>query len=445
MERYASSPFVAKRRRRRRPSDGWGGARLERWGPVLAGVVMLSGVSIAFAASAEDSSSNSLISVLQRSIDVDNASGMRVGTAIITPSLEVADTYDTNIFATSGREHSDWYASLLPSLAIQSDWLRHSFSLKADGEFRQYDNFSREDVSNVSVAANGRIDLASNAYILAGGGYQLLHEDRGALVPVNGISPTQYTVVSGRTGFVVEPAPLGLRLDATVGSYGYNNAALFGGAVVPENARDHVVYALEPRVTYQVTPQYNAFLRAVVNRRQYTALREPDGIDRSSTGYSADLGTSFKLGGLAIGEFYLGYIRQAYQSRIASPITGVDFGGKIEWRASPEMSLRLDLSRSIEETSILGSPGFMQTALRFGVEHELAPRFLLLGSIGFVNADFGGAAGSSNLYELKLGARYLLSSNFSAGLEYDFGHRASSAALPHYTRQIVELRLRGQL
>jgi hypothetical protein len=33
----------------------------------------------------------------------------------------------------------------------------------------------------------------------------------------------------------------------------------------------------------------------------------------------------------------------------------------------------------------------------------------------------------------------------SAGLEYDLGVRASSAALPSYTRQVVELRLRAQL
>ena len=43
---------------------------------------------------------------------------------------------------------------------------------------------------NASIAGTGRIDLAPNAYVLTGASYQLLHEDRGALVPVNGIKPT---------------------------------------------------------------------------------------------------------------------------------------------------------------------------------------------------------------------------------------------------------------
>jgi hypothetical protein len=46
---------------------------------------------------------------------------------------------------------------------------------------------------------------------------------------------------------------------------------------------------------------------------------------------------------------------------------------------------------------------------------------------------------------VSLGARDVILGNLSAGLEYDLGVRASSAALPSYARQVIELRLRGQL
>ena len=181
----------------------------------------------------------------------------------------------------------------------------------------------------------------------------------------------------------------------------------------------------------------------MVNRRQYNSTREPDGLGRSSTGYAADIGTSLKLPGFAAGEIYLGYLAQNYDARVAKPIAAVNFGGNVEWRPNAATALRINLGRSVEESAMLGSQGYLQTALRLGVEHEVVQRVMLLGSVSYSNADFAGGAGSSNLYGLSLGTRYVIAGNLSAGLEYDVGIRASSAALPSYTRQVVELRLRG--
>ncbi len=422
------------------------------WGQAIAGVVIVSGLTVAVTAPAEENAGHQLS--VQQAHEA-GARGLRVGSAIVTPSLDVAGSFDTNVFAAPNRERSDWFASFTPRLDVESDLPRHSFSIRAQGEFRQYATYTRENVGNASVAGTGRLDLAANAYVLAGGSHQRLHEDRGALVPVNGINPTRFTVTSGKAGFVIEPSPLGLRLDATIDSYAFSNVTLFGGAIVNETARNRVVYALQPRISYRIVPQYDAFIRAVVNRRQYGSRPLPDGLGRSSTGSAVDFGSAFNLPGFAAGEFYLGYLRQNYDARQATPITAVNFGGNVEWRPTDATSFRLDLTRSVEESAMLGSPGFLQTAVRFGIANEVAPRLLLLGSVGYVNADFarggggggggGGAVGNSNLYQAKIGAQYLVAANVSAGLEYNVGHRASSAALPNYTRQIIELRVRGQL
>jgi hypothetical protein len=450
MDAYPISSSSRKRRRRKRRGISGDTVRYDRWGRAVAGVVILSGVSIAIAAPAEEGASGNWLGVLQGMLNPTGASGLRVGSLIVTPSLGLATTYDSNVFAARKHGHSDWSAGFFPGIDIDTDWSRHAFSLKAQGEFQRHETFGREDVDNVSLAGTGRIDLAPNAYVLTGASYQKLHEDRGALVPVNGVHPTPFTVMSGKGGFVIEPSPLGLRLDATIDAYAFDNVALFDGTIARETARDRIVYALEPRISYKIAPQYDAFVRAMVNRRQYNNTREPDGLGRNSTGYAADLGTSLKLPGFAAGEIYLGYLAQNYDARVAKAITAVDFGGNLEWRPNPATSLRFNLGRSIEESAILGSQGYLQTAVRLGVEHEVVQRVVLLGSASysradFSHSDFAGAVGSSNLYGLSLGTRYAINGMVSAGLEYDLGIRASSAALPSYTRQIVELRLRAQL
>jgi hypothetical protein len=447
MELYTPKGLGIGRRRRRRKHRGLPLVRESRglWGKALAGAVILSGVGVAVAAPSDAPSTATLLDLLRPVLDPNAAHSLRVGSVLVTPSLGADGGLDTNVFDAPNHEHSDWFASLSPSLDIESDLPRHALSLRAQGELRQYATYSREDTGNFSLAGTGRIDLAGNAYVLAGGGYQLLHEDRGALVPVNGKSPTQYSVTSAKTGFVIEPSPIGLRLDASVDSYAYNNIALFGGGFAEETARDHVVYALEPRISYQIQPQYDAYVRAVVNRRQYNSTREPDALDRSSIGYAADIGSAFGLAGFAKGQFYLGVLGQNYDSNLAKAITTVDFGGAVEWRSSKQTLFRFTVSRSVEESAILGSAGYLQTAVRLAVEHYLLPRIRLDGSLGYINANFTGAGGSSDLYQMKLGARYEVSDNLSAGLEYDVGRRQSSVALPTYTQQIVELRLRGEL
>src|SRR5262249_35485805 len=108
-------------------------------------------------------------------------------------------------------------------------------------------------------------------------------------------------------------------------------------------------------------------------------------------------------------------------------------------------ALRFNLERSIEDSAELGARGYLQTAVRLAVEQALMPRTMAFGSFGYINADFPGTTGHSNLFDLQVGARYLLTQRVTAGLEYNFAYRPSDAALPNYTRQIIELTLHGSL
>ena len=385
------------------------------------------------------------LSVVER-VEAGNApEPIRAGAMVLQPALSLEGSYDSNILAASNNAKGDFFVAARPSLTVQSEWPRNALVAKAEGEFREYASNSSENIGNVAAAAAGRIDLAPNAYVLGGGGYQLQHEDRGALNAVNGIQPTQYTLIGGNAGFVLQPAPLGLRLDVSVDSYGFSNVTASGGAAINETARDRVVYALVPRVSYAVTPQYDAFVRAVVNHRQYNSTRQADGIDRTSNGYAADLGIAFDAAGFAAGEFYVGYLQQDYESRAVKPIQAVDVGANVIWSPSQATSIRLNFARSVEESTLPGAAGSLQTAFRFALEHEVLRNVLLLGSAAYIKAEFPALSGSTDIYEAAVGMRYVVNPNLSAGFEYALRYRSSMAALNGYTRHIVGLRLRGRL
>ncbi|MBV9858926.1 MAG: outer membrane beta-barrel protein [Alphaproteobacteria bacterium] len=385
------------------------------------------------------------LSVLERPREDYDPLGVRLGHYILDPSIDVLGVYDSNIYATPRGTRSDYINSVIPALSVQTDWARHALGFKAQGEIKDYAIHSSEDVNNVTVAANGRYDIARDVYFLGGGGYELLHEDRGSTDVLQGRYPTQFTVASGNAGFVFAPTRLGFRLDGTVDSYAFDNVPAGTGPVVNETSRDRVVYALTPRVSYEITPQYNAFLRAVVNRRQYNSTRELDGLDRSSDGYQIDLGSSLNLAELITGDAYLGYIQQQYDQEASREISGADFGANLLWNLTQITSLRLNVARTIEESTIPNSLGFLQTSAKLTLEHELLRNVVLSGSLTYINADFENVPGSSNFYEASFGARYLFNHYFSAGLEYELRHRSPIEFLPSFTRQIVGLRVRAQL
>ena len=383
------------------------------------------------------------LSVLQRMEQQFAPEASRAGSGLIQPTGTLDLSYDSNVLA---RNHvgGDFTASVQPGVEIRSEWTNHSVGLKAQGEARQYAVHTSENQLNGNVAANGRADLAPNAYLVGQAAVQRLHEDRGALVPAQGIRPTPVTVAGFGGGLVIEPAPMGIRIDGSVDAYSFENVT---GTLGPinETARNRIVYSLVPRITYAIIPQYDAFIRAVVNRREYNSTRLPDGIARDSTGTGADLGLAYDLPGLAVGEFYVGYLSQDYDRRGLRPIQAVDFGANLLWSPSAATTVRLNLSRSVEESVIPGSPGYLQTAVRLAIEQELMRDIVALGSAAFIRADFAPGNTGTNIYEFSIGARHFLGDGLTVGVEYLFRHRDKMVFLPAYTRQIVGLRLRGEL
>lgn len=385
------------------------------------------------------------VSVAQRPRENYGPLGLRVGQFIVDPSLDVQSVYDSNIFATSSKTASDYITDVSPALSVQSDWTRHALGLRLQGEFKEYADHTTENVGNLTVAANGRYDIAQDVYLLGGGGYELLHEDRGSPNAVNGKFPTQYTVTSANAAFVYMPSRLGFRLDSTVDSYAFNNVPADFGPVINETGRDRIVYALTPRVTYELTPQFNVFVRAVVNRRQYNSTRLSDGLDRSSTGDEVDAGTALNLAELVTGEVYVGYLEQDHDQTRSHAISAPDFGANLLWNMTPIDSLRLNVARSVEESTLTNSLGYLQTTAKLSVEHELLRNVVLTGSLSYLNADFQNIRGSSNFYDAIIGGRYYFNHYLSAGLTYDFRYRSSIEFLQQYTRHIVALQLHAQL
>jgi hypothetical protein len=360
--------------------------------------------------------------------------GMRMGAFIVHPSLSVVGTYDSNVFATSSGEKSDFYVSELPTLSIGSDWNQHAIALTVSGAFKQYASHSSEDVNNFTVEASGRYDVSNGEYFSVDAIYQLLHEDRqDPNATASAKNPIEYKVMGGDLVYVRQKARLWFRIDNTLTAYDFNNASTAGGATIPENFRDRIEYVIAPRLNYEIQPGYNAFLRVIGNERQYFSQELGAGpmgenVRRNSHGWEVDAGTAIAISPISTAEVYVGYLKQYYENPLFKSPSGVAFGANLIWNVTPVTTIRGGFSQAVAETTLENASSSLETSVQLTAEHELLRNLLLLASVGFTHDDYQqmGPSRNDNTFGVDVGARYLVNRNWTASLDVNYSQRDSS-------------------
>ncbi|MEW6989924.1 outer membrane beta-barrel protein [Colwelliaceae bacterium 6441] len=76
-------------------------------------------------------------------------------------------------------EQSTTFVSFSPSLKIQTQFQRQLLRIEAKSEHRKYQDFSRDDHTNFSIAPRYQFKLAENKAIFVNGSFNNLYENRG--------------------------------------------------------------------------------------------------------------------------------------------------------------------------------------------------------------------------------------------------------------------------
>ena len=361
--------------------------------------------------------------------------GVRLGGFILHPSLSVAGTFDSNVFATPSGEKSDFFVTEIPSLSVGSDWNQHAVSLNLSGAFKQYASLSSEDVNNFTAEASGRYDISNGEYFSGDAIYQLLHEDRSnPNAVITAKNPIEYKVMGADLVYVHQKARLGFRIDNTLTAYDFNNASTAAGVTIPENFRDRIEYVVAPRLNYEIIPGYNAFLRVIGNERQYFSQELGAGpagqnVRRNSHGWEVDAGTAIEITRITTAEVYVGYLKQYYENPLLKSPSGVGFGANLIWNVTPITTIKGGFSQAVAETTLVNASSSLETSVQLTAEHELLRNLLLLASVGYVHDDYQqvGPSRSDNTFGADVGARYLINRNWTATLDVNYSQRDSSA------------------
>jgi hypothetical protein len=377
-----------------------------------------------------------------------DAVGLRLGSFMLYPALELGAGYDSNVLAEdTNRKDSAIFPMALP-IVLESDWTRHALALSATPSYRFHTGVPSEDYWELDVTGTGTLDVLESADFTTSMSFRHLVEPRGSIDAVATFAePTQYNefdvIGTWRQRFN--------RLNASISGgftrLNYDDISLKAGGKFDMDFRDRDVAQGRVQTGYSFAKGQSAFVRGTVNNRNYGDLAPMR--DRDSFGWEVVAGWASELTDLVTGEVYVGYLDQSYDSSFFTDVDGVSFGAALEWYATELVTVSASAARDVTDSTTPGVGGILVTKAALGADYELLRNVLLNGEVSYENGNFKGSSREDDMIRIEVGGTYLLSRTVHLDLEYSFAERWSNAAslgVPlDYSRHMLILGVRFQL
>ena len=214
------------------------------------------------------------------------------------------------------------------------------------------------------------------------------------------------------------------------------------GAALVQSDRDRQERELAFRAAYEIAPEFEAFAQATLGQRRYR--RPQGGYDRSSDGRELVVGTTLDFGGVVSGELFAGHLVQDYDDSRLADIGGPTVGASITWNVTPLTTIRTEVQRLVEETTVSASSGFLSTTIRASVDHELLRNLILDAGLGMTRNHYEGADREDTITRVGLGALWLARRTVQIEVDWRFEGRNSTVGGADYDDNVIGLRIRLQ-
>jgi hypothetical protein len=357
------------------------------------------------------------VSVRERPRPEYEALGLSVGTFALYPVLQIDAEHNDNIFAVETGPDSDWIVRVKPEVSLESGWSRHALSLYARGHIARYQDFDDENFEDWSVGATGRLDISRAANIAFGYDHSSLTEPRtSSNAPAATRGPVSYDLDAAFLAATRTSGRLKLSGRADVRTYDYEDALTVFNVIVDQDNRDRTITSLTGRADVAISPATALFVQATTNERDYETAASIIQPARDSDGYEILAGANFEVGAVMRGEIAAGYISQDFEDVSYDDIDGFGARAQLEWFPTQLTTVAGFASRTIEDSGLSGSGGYLSTAVGARVDHELMRNVLLNAEVSLSRDEYDDIDREDERFQASIGGTYLLNRNLGVSL-----------------------------
>jgi hypothetical protein len=341
--------------------------------------------------------------------DPYEALGIKAGSFLILPALELSAGFNNNPSAASGGSSSAYYV-VAPELHVRSDWSSSSLTADIIGSYTAYQQSFQPSLNNpyLNAKVDGRFDVTRYTQILLEARDIVTTDNPGSPNIQAGLAklPIDNTI-GGTLGVAEQFGRFTTTLRGTVDQSSYQNSQLTDGESVSNEFRNFTQYGGILRLGYEIDPGIKPFVEVAADTRQHATI-DPFGEDRDSTGMSGKVGGAFALASSLTGEMAIGYMEREYGDPTLPNITGMTLDGSLLWQATALTTAKMTAASTVSESVLQGVSGDLSRDFNIQVDHAF--RTWLIGTVqgGYGNDRYFGLDRDDNRWFALLGLTYKL-------------------------------------
>jgi hypothetical protein len=271
--------------------------------------------------------------------------GLRAGTFLIRPAVELTGGYDSNPpHATPPKGSSEFIVA--PELIVRSDWERHALNADIRGSYTAFgESFpgspTRLDRPTLDSHLTGRIDASTNDRVNLEGRLIVSTDNPGSPNIQAGLARLPIvTTLGGKLGYVHDFNRLEIAAAGSADRSVYQDSVLTDGTIASNDDRNFDQFGGTLRGSYELLPGVKPFFEAALDTRIHDIAVDRTGSDRDSHGRTLRAGTTFRLTGKLTGEVSLGETSRQYQDPSLPRLSGPVFDAALIYAATPLTTMK---------------------------------------------------------------------------------------------------------
>jgi len=371
--------------------------------------------------------------------------GVRVGTFLLFPSLELEAGTGDNLDQRARGAREGAYGRFVPEAVLSSQWSRHFVEARARGLFDQADDGEPVDGPEAEASLRGRVDISRTTTVELDAAYQLRQEEvSDPDVPQGVVDRPQTATASFGSTLTQRFNRVSVGLTGSVEREETGEVQLADGSVFGGEGEAYNEYGWRLRTGYEVSPRVQPFAALFGNERVYDVARDAAGLRRGSTGLGAEAGVALAFESRLTGEAAVGYQVQDRNDDRAEDLSGVIARSSLVWQATPLSKVTLEAASELDEASSGVFAGSVSRAAGLTLEHAFR-RYLIATATGEVEVDeFQSTDETQTTARLLVGVEYKMSRSASLKAAYELERLESTVPGEDYTSNLLRAGLRLQ-
>lgn len=358
------------------------------------------------------------LKAMRPTLDPYAAPGMKLGGMTLYPELEAATVYTSNVGRSANDAKSDVGLSLRPSLRFESDWVRHSWTGQAKGDFTAYLENDDFNAAQADTGSKFRLDIRHTTRAEFDASYALGQESSAdSEVPDTAIGNRTDHTLAANAAIIHDFGGLEGRAKLGIERQIFEDVDLSGGGTEDNSDRNNYTPSLALRLSYTDPPALKPFVELAYAPRFHDEKFDRNGLRRNSQGVTASVGVTLDQGPFWLGEMALVYAMRDYEDSALDTIDAIGINGNLTWSPTDLTSVVMTLATALDESSSATSSGTITRSGRIDAAHELRENVTLLGGFGVEFEKFSG--GTDTTLSSNIGIEWQLNPNlaWTAGYE----------------------------